>query len=87
MIMNSQAEIARQLNCTRANVGQMLKRSINKMYKNILKEKLANSPFEAFEYLTAILELEQEDDINEFYNTMPKKIQEEIKEDAKTYYM
>jgi len=87
MIVNSQSEIARNLNCTRANVGQSLKRIIFKMYKNILKERLAESPFEAFEYLTGFLNLHCEDDINEFFRTMPKKLQEEIKEDAKTRYM
>ena len=87
MIRMSQAEISRELNCTRANVGQCLKRSINKMYKNIMKEKLAESPFEAFEYLTGFLDLTAEDDINEFFRTMPKELQEEIKNDAKTRYM
>lgn len=87
MILRSQAEISRELNCTRANVGQSLRRSIQKMYKNILKENLANSPFEAFEYLTGFLNLHGEDDINEFYKTMPKDIQEEIRNDAKANHM
>lgn len=87
MILRSQAEISRELNCTRANVGQSLRRSIQKIYKNILKENLANSPFEAFEFLTGFLNLYGEEDINEFFKTMPKNMQEEIKNDAKTRHM
>lgn len=87
MIIRSQAEISRELNCTRANVGQSLRRSIQKMYKNILKENLASSPFEAFEFLTGFLNLDGEEDINEFFKTLPKNIQEEVREDAKTRYM
>lgn len=87
MIIRSQAEISRKLGCSRANVGQSLRRSIKKMYKNILKENLASSPFEAFEYLTGFLNLECEEDINEFFKTMPKNIKEEIENDATSRYM
>lgn len=87
MILRSQAEIGKELGCTRANVGQSLRRSMRKMYKKILKEKFAESPFEAFEYLTAMLDLHNEYDISEFYDTLPKNIKEEIKEDAKARHM
>lgn len=89
MILKSQAQISRELNCTRANVGQSLRRSINKMYRNILNKKLANRPFEAFEYLTEFLNLHTAEDINEFFSTMPREIQEEIRSDVaeKARYM
>lgn len=87
MILRSQSEIGKELGCTRANVSQSLKRSLKKMYKTVLKEKIVHSPFEAFEYLTDFLNLQCEDDINEFYKTLPSEIKEEIKNDAKTRYM
>ncbi len=87
MIKTSAAEIARQEKCTRANISQKLKSALRKVYRNILEENLVEGPYEAFNYMVDFFNLQQQDDINEFYKTLPKKIKEEIKEDAKACHL
>lgn len=84
MINMSPAEIGRQMGTSRANAGQCLKNALRKVYRNILREKLASGPYEAFDYMTGYFELYQSDDIQEFFETLPKEIKEQIRKDAES---
>lgn len=93
MIKMSAAEIARIDGTTRANVNQTIKRGLKRIYKEIYlpmtksKENPTGSPYDAFEFMTAFFNLNYEEDINEFFKTLPNDMKEEIKRDAKKRYM
>lgn len=83
----SQTEISKNIGCSRANVGQTLRRALKKMYYKTLKENLADTPYEAFEFIANSMNLQMQEDINELYKEMPIEIKKEIAKDAKKRFM
>jgi len=84
----SQTEIAKELGCTRANVGQTLQRAIKKMYKEILEKQVADSSYEAFQAMSVMLNATDQKDVDELFNKMPTELQKDIQKDAKkVHYM
>lgn len=78
----SAADIARELNCTRANANQTIKRALRKVYKGILKEKIADNPFDALQFMSDYLGMETQEDINELFKILPEDIKEKVKNNA-----
>jgi transcriptional regulator with XRE-family HTH domain len=82
------AEIARELGITRQAVSYSIRKSMSKMYKYILLNNLANTPFDAILSLMTILDINNGnvDDIRGFINLFDKSIRKEIEKDAILIY-
>ena len=80
--MKACTKISEELGCTRANIGQTVKRALVKIYKEISKQKIAYSPYEKFELMVNILELTEQEEISTLYKDLPMWIKEEIKNDT-----
>jgi predicted DNA-binding protein YlxM (UPF0122 family) len=76
------AEIAKELGISRQAVSQALKRSMEKMYKNVRKMDPSWGPFETAVVMSQILKVE-EPDLSKFIKLLPPKIRKEVEEDAK----
>lgn len=77
----SGSEIARELGITRQAVSQTLKRTMGKVYTNLLKENITENPTETVFFMRDWLGVEDEEDIEMFFSLFPLKIRSEIKED------
>lgn len=86
MMYKTTTQIGEELGLSRQYINTILKMAYKKMYKKILKEKLAESPYFAFWEMINLLGISSSSDIKEFYNNMPEKIKEDIKKDAETTY-
>jgi len=82
------AEIAREIGITRQAVSYALRRSMAKMYKFVLDQGWAESPFEAIIILMKILNVNNGStkDVNDFLSLFNLDIQEEVKKDALNRY-
>jgi len=84
----SGSEIARELGITRQAVSFALRKSVVKMYHEILNRGYAEGSFEAIQTLAEMLQvnLGSIEDIRDFISLFPEDIQEEIKTDARLLY-
>lgn len=83
------AEIARELDISRQAVSYAIRKSMGKMYKYILDEGIANSPFQAVLSLMVMLGVNNSDisDVKVFLKMFDKKIIDEVTEEAKQIYV
>lgn len=79
------SEIARELNISRQAVSQSLKRAIVKIYEGLLSEKICETPTETLMFMRDWFGVEEEEDIQQFYDLFPKYIKDDIIVDARTY--
>ena len=80
--MESFANIGRELGCTRSNINQTVKRALEKLYKNMKKQGITEGPYDTFEILATVFDLQSQKDVNKLYKSFPQWIQEEIKKDV-----
>ena len=76
------SDIAKKNNVSKANVSQLLKKGMEKIYKQTIRNNLADGPFQAYEYLINLFNIDYESGAHEFFNAFPKNIQEKIKRDV-----
>jgi len=81
----SGSEIARELGISRQAVSQLLKRSISKVYNGILEKGLTDTPTETAMFMMDWFGIEDEEDIQQFYDLFSVEIQDKIRRDAKDY--
>lgn len=81
------AQIAKELNVTRMNVSQMLKRAMAKLYAEMCKEEPEMDPFERAVQLSKILgvNFSDETEMKKFYKLFPLSIRKKINEDAQRH--
>ena len=79
------SEIARELNISRQAVSQSLKRGLTKMYITLRENGITESPTETMVCLQSFFDVKQEDDVQQFIELFPQKIQREVKDDARNY--
>lgn len=79
-----QTDIAKTIGCTRANVSQCLRNAVKKVYTNIMKNEIADHPYEAFEVMSVMFDLKSQEDYNELYRLMPSDAKERIREYGQT---
>lgn len=76
------AEIAEELGSTRQNTAQILKKSLKKVYNKMLHEHgITSSPTETLEEMITFFQIQDEEDIQEFFKLLPNDIKEEIESD------
>lgn len=76
------AEIGRELETTRSNVSQTLKRALTKVYNKILYEhELASRPTEALLLMLKHFNINNDEDAQEFFKILPKQIKSEVEND------
>jgi predicted DNA-binding protein YlxM (UPF0122 family) len=83
--MNNQS-VANQLGITRQAVHSSLKRSIPKLYKNF-KNKYRTTPYETFYYLITGIGIENQKDINSFFEYLTKEDKNEIKKETEKKFL
>ena len=78
------AEIGDKLGITRQAVSQTLKRSVKKVYNNIINlDDSEGSPWIAFSIISKFFGITDQKDVNMFMNMLPKNIQGDILKDAR----
>ena len=79
----SGSDIARDLGITRQAVSQTLKSGIRKVYNEILRQRIADTPFDAVCTMMVGFGLHEstQDDINDFIYLLPMDIRREVKKD------
>lgn len=86
----SGAQIASELGISKQAVSHTIRKSMNAMYRHILKKGMADSPFEAILVLMMVLGVENNNmtDIKQFLKLFDKRIIERVKMEAiKTYHI
>lgn len=81
----SGSEIARELGTSRQAVSQTLKRAVTKLYNGLQEEGITDSPTDTIMFMREYLGIQDEEDIQQFFDMFPKNIRDEIKLDARTY--
>lgn len=78
------SQIAKELGISRQAVSFALRKAVVKMYKEVLRQGYADSPFDAIYTLMTMLGLNDGNitDIQEFVDLFPKDIQNAFKSDA-----
>lgn len=76
------SEIAREMDISRQAVSQSLKRAVMKVYTNLQEEGITDGPIETIMVMRQWFDIEDDDDLKEFYDIFPKKVREEIRQDA-----
>ena len=76
------AEIAKELGITRQAISNILKRSMEKVYKEARKVDTTWGPFETATAMSIMFNVEDQE-INKFFRLFPPKIRKEIEDDAK----
>ena len=79
------SEIARELNISRQAVSQSLKRAIIKTYEGLLVENICDTPTEAIMFMRDWFGVDDDEDLQQFYDLFPKYIKDDILVDARTY--
>lgn len=79
----SGSEIARELGITRQAVSLTLKRAVLKIYTKVIQDKLADNPFEAAIMMQEFFGITNDEDVKQFFELFPKKIQLEISKYAR----
>lgn len=82
-------EIAKEMHLSRQAVSKILKKSLTKVYKNIMNNDLAESPWDALLTMATMFGIRdntQESDVKDFYDLLPDYIKEEVKLDLKNNY-
>jgi hypothetical protein len=81
----SGSDIARELGITRQGVSQTLKSGMRKLYKEIIRTKIAESPFDAICAMMCCFGLHraQHDDIVDFLYLLPNDVRRELQNDTK----
>ncbi len=79
------SEIARELDISRQAVSQSLKRAIIKVYEGLLSEDVCESPTEALLFMRDWFGVNDDEDIQQFYDLFPKYIKDDIKLDVRDY--
>lgn len=79
------SEIAREMGITRQAVSQSLKRGVTKMYYGLQEHGVTKTPTETIMHMRDYLGISDQEDIEQFFELFPKKIRDEIKEDARNY--
>lgn len=84
----SGSDIARELGISRQAVSATLRRSLKKMYKVVLSQNIADSPFQAVLSLMGMLNVNSNSihDMREFIAMFDNETIEKVMEDAKTQY-
>ncbi len=78
------AEIAEEMNTTRQNINQTLKRALEKFYdKALYKYKLSERPYEILSIMIDQFNISSKEDVDEFYKILPERIKEEVQNDIK----
>lgn len=82
------AEIARKLDISRQAVSYTIRKSMGKLYRHILDDGIADSPFNAILSLMVILGVNNSDitDIQAFLKMFDKDIIKEVTDEAKKVY-
>ena len=82
------SEIADELGISRQAVSQSLKKSMKKIYRQVKKLNLADTPFEIVLVMMTFLNINQasKQDVEEFYCLFPKDLQKEIRANATEIY-
>lgn len=82
------AEIAKELGISRQAVSYSIRKSMKKMYKYVLTEGIANSPFQAALALMDVLNVNKGSisDIKEFISLFDKDIYKQISNDAASQF-
>lgn len=78
----SGSEVARELGISRQAVSQTLRRTMGKLYKLVLERGYEDTPTGAVMFLQNMLNVSEEDDVRDFYDLFPPRIQKQIHEDA-----
>src|SRR5210317_1870968 len=81
----SGSEISRKLGITRQAVSQALKRAMKKVYVGLQEENITESPTETVLYMRQWFGITDDEDIEQFFDLFPADIQDEIREDARSY--
>ncbi|KFZ26322.1 MAG: hypothetical protein KQ78_01495 [Candidatus Izimaplasma bacterium HR2] len=79
------SHIARELNISRQAVSQTLKRTIIKVYKGLQENKITTNPTETIMFMRDWFGIEDDDDIQQFYDLFPQDIRDDIKAHARNY--
>lgn len=79
------SEISRELDISRQAVSQSLKRAIIKVYEGLLIEEICDTPTESLMFMREWFGVQDDEDIQQFYDLFPKYIKDEIMNDARTY--
>jgi DNA-binding transcriptional regulator GbsR (MarR family) len=81
-------EIAKELGISRQAVSFTLRKSMAKMYYEVMNQGFSDSPFDTIQTLSEMLQINMGDeaDIKEFVSLFPEEIQEEVKADARRMY-
>lgn len=77
------SEIARELNISRQAVSQLIKRAISKIYDGLLNEHVCDSPVDAILFMRKWFGINDDEDIQQFYDLFPPRIKEEILNDSR----
>jgi DNA-binding transcriptional regulator LsrR (DeoR family) len=79
------SEIARELDITRQAVSQTLKSGIRKMYNEVLRTKIADTPFDAICALMYGFNLHEasQEEVVDFLFLLPNDIRREVEKDAR----
>jgi len=82
------AEIAKELGISRQAVSYSIRKSMKKMYKYVLAEGIASSPFQAALALMDVLNVNKGSvsDIKEFISLFDKDIYKQISNDAASQF-
>lgn len=85
--MNSMtaSEISKELGITRQGVSQALKSGLRKLYRKILRTKIADTPFDAICAMMCCFGLHRasHDEVVDFIYLLPNDIRRELEKDAK----
>lgn len=79
------SQIARELNISRQAVSQSLKRTVVKVYYGLQEEKITTNPTETIMFMRDWFGIEDEDDIQQFYDLLSMDIRDDIKAHARNY--
>lgn len=82
MLMTLQ-EIARDINTSKQNVNQILKRALRKVFKKMKKLNPEMLSFDLILNLAKTLNITKEKDILNFFNDFPADVRQEIENDIK----
>lgn len=79
------SEIARELDITRQAVSQTLKSGIRKLYHEILRQKIADTPFDAICAMMYAFDIHKapQEEITDFIFLLPNDIRREVEKDAR----
>jgi len=81
-------EIADKLGTTDQNISTAIRNALGKLYTGIMKEKIAEHPFEAICTMMCVFKLDtaSKEELNSFIKMLPEDVQAKVKRDALRRY-